>query len=88
MSCSHNHKVEDTRKRSISKAITGRIIEILVGTTIQGTILHFYFGFPFAYGVGFIMTLIEELSCAVICYFNDRLWNRVQWGRKVIDIED
>ena len=84
--CHHNHKVEDTRGRSILKATTGRLIEILVGTLVQGSFLHYVFGLPFAYEVGFLMTLAEELTCFIICYFNDRLWNRVQFGRKIIDI--
>lgn len=90
----HDHKVEDTRKRSILKALSARLIEITVGTTIQGLILHKlfqYLGLAIPLNetlvLGFVMTLVEEVVCFTICYFNDRAWNRIQWGRIVKEIK-
>lgn len=86
MSCHHKHKVNETKLRSLLKSITGRLIEITVGTLIQGTILG-KLGFESAYEWGFIMTVIEEVTCFFICYFNDRIWNRINWGRNIEDVE-
>lgn len=87
MSCSHDHKhrVNETRKRSIIKAITGRIIEIVIGTLVQGTILG-WLGFHSPYEYGFLMTVTEEFLCFIICLINERIWNRIDWGREVKDI--
>lgn len=75
-------KVYETNKRSILKSMTGRLIEIVVGTLVQGSILG-YLGLPAPYGLGFIMTLVEEALCFVICFANERTWNLTDWGRHV-----
>lgn len=81
----HKHRVNETRKRSMLKAISGRIIEIIIGTLVQGSILK-YLGLPIPYELGFIMTLIEEVICFCICFVNERIWNRINWGREVEDV--
>jgi len=87
MSCRHEHKVNETKMRSFLKSVTGRLIEITIGTLIQGTILD-KLGFESAYEWGFVMTVIEEVTCFFICYLNDRAWNRISWGRNIEDVED
>jgi len=68
------------------KAISGRLIEITVGTLLQGTLFSIL-GFPMAYELGFITTIIEEILCFFISFLNERAWNRVDWGREVEEIE-
>jgi len=77
----HKHKVEDTRARSILKALTGRALEISIGSFV----IAFVFTANLALSAS--VALINEGFCAVVCYFNDRAWNRIQWGRKVEDID-
>jgi len=69
----------------MAKAVTGRIVEITIGTLVQGTILNML-GFHSPYEYGFLMTVTEELLCFIICFINERVWNRVNWGREVEDI--
>jgi len=87
MSCSHKHKVNETRARSFSKAIFGRIIEIAIGTLIFGTILSLL-GFPSPYQLGFSLNVLEELLCFTVTYFTERIWNKIDWGRNIEDVED
>lgn len=75
-------KVNETRKRSLLKSITGRIIEVTLGTLIQGIIFSIL-GFPRAFELGFMTTVIEEISCFCISYLTERLWNKIDWGRVV-----
>jgi len=76
--CEHDkQRVDETHKRSIAKGITGRLIEIAVDTAI----LSFLGINPFqSLGVAII---IEGL-CFASSYFNERLWNKVLWGRRII----
>lgn len=83
----HKHKINETRKRSLLKAVSGRVIEVTIGTFVQGFLLGLL-GFPAPYELGFIMTLIEEITCFCICLINERIWNRIDWGRNVTDVED
>lgn len=86
----HKHKVEDSRKRSFLKALTGNGLEVIFDTVIFGTIFKTFLGLslPEAAGLGLALSIITELLCFVTNYFNDRIWNRLQWGRKVKEIEE
>lgn len=85
----HKHKVEDTRKRSLLKALTGNGLEVLFDTFIFGTVFHLL-GLPIveAVGTGLGLSVLTECLCFITNYFNDRVWNRVQWGRKVEDVDE
>jgi len=85
----HKHRVEDTRKRSLLKALTGNGLEIVFDTFIFGYVfIQLGIGVPEAIGIGFGLSVMTEILCFVTNYFNDRLWNRTQFGRKVRDIWD
>lgn len=87
MSENHKHKVEDTRKRSLLKALTGNGMEVIFDTIIFGMVfVALGMEIPHAAGIGFGLSVATELLCFVTNYFNDRVWNRVQWGRKVKDV--
>lgn len=82
----HRHKISDERKRSFFKALTGNGLEILIDTFILGTILQIL-GIPSPYQISLGLSVLTEVLCFLTNYFNDRLWNRFQWGRKVEDEE-
>jgi len=89
LKCEHNHRVEDTRKRSLLKALTGNGFEVLFDTIIMASFFIFIgIKAPDAIGIGFGLSICTEILCFITNYFNDRLWNKTQWGRKVIDIEE
>jgi len=85
----HGHKVEDTRLRSVCKAFSGNGLEVIFDTLLLLPLLM-YLGMPIheAAGLGIGISVLVEILCFITNYFNDRAWNRIQWGRKVIDIED
>jgi hypothetical protein len=83
----HKHAINETKARSSLKSVTGRLIEITVGTVVQGIVLTLL-GFPSAFELGFMMTLIEEITCFSICFVNERIWNKIDWGRKIEDVEE
>jgi len=88
MSCHHHkHEVNETRKRSLAKAIFGRLIEIAIGGTIFGTILT-VLGFQYAYEIGFGLNILEEGICFTVTFFTERVWNKIDWGREVKDVEE
>jgi hypothetical protein len=82
LSWNKEYKIEETRKRSLLKSITGLVFEILFDTLFLGLILSIL-GIPhsFEYAGGF--AIIGELVCVGGHYFNDRCWNRIGWGRSV-----
>lgn len=67
--------MKDTRKRSISKAITWRIL-----ATITTMVLVFVFTgeWKLSLGVGVLDVVIKLL----LYYGHERIWNSVKWGRK------
>lgn len=84
----HKHKVEDTRKRSFFKALTGNGLEIIFDTFIFGLAFRILgLSIPEAAGLGLALSVLTEVLCFITNYFNDRIWNRTQWGRKVKDEE-
>jgi len=75
--CQHEHKVDETHKRSILKAVTARILEVTIDATI-----FYIIGLPIFESLG--LAVLVELTCFLICYGLERIWNRIDYGRKVI----
>lgn len=72
------HRVTETKLRSILKALTGRALEVAVGTfLISFLVLR-------NLELSFKLAIFNEAICAVTTYINERVWNLSQWGRKVI----
>ena len=67
-------KVEETRKRSLLKGITFKILEI----GIDGLVLWLLTDNPFT-SLG--IALFLELNCYFWYYVNERIWNKIQYGR-------
>jgi len=78
--CDHEHKVYETHKRSLLKGFTARIIEIAFDAVVLSIAgLH-----PFE-SIGIAVLL--ECTCYVLNYVNERGWNRIMWGRKIVEVE-
>lgn len=76
--CEHKPKVNETRSRSFLKAVTARILEVLVDTLIFS-----FVGFPLFESFG--LAILVEFVCFLVCYILERIWNKVDYGRKIIN---
>ena len=79
-SCLHAHKVNETKLRSFLKALTGRVLEILVDTLIL-----YIIGIPLFEGIG--IAILIEVVCFGVCYIVERIWNKISFGRKIVSID-
>jgi len=68
-------KVYETRKRSLLKAISFRIIEIAVDTAI----LSIFVSPPVAIGLAVAL----EGICFLLHFGFERIWNKIDYGRQV-----
>lgn len=81
MSChGHDHKVNETRKRSLVKAISFRIIEIVVDIVLLYSLMQTDLPELIIAGLGAVAV---EASCGIGYYLWERLWNMIDWGREV-----
>ena len=69
-------KVNETRKRSLLKVVSFRVIEIALDTLILS-----FFVTP-AVAVGLAVSL--EVLCLMLHYAFERIWNRVAYGREIV----
>ena len=85
MGCVHSckHRVNETRKRSLIKAVSFRIIEIIVDVVILVGLMRTGLPELVIAGAGAISV---EASCGIGYYLWERLWNRIDWGREIEDI--
>jgi len=75
----HEHKVNETKKRSLLKGISMRVLEVTVDTillSILGLDIHVSIG----------VSIAIEGICFAVHFVNERLWNHVQWGRQVVEM--
>ena len=68
-------KIHETRKRSLVKAISYRIIEVLVDTIILSFFVELQVAFWLAVGL--------EVICLLLHYAFERGFDRIQWGRYI-----
>jgi len=86
VSCSHtlhSHEVNETKRRSLVKTISFRIIEVVADVLIIYSLLQTGLPELVIAGAGAIAV---EASCGIGYYLWERLWNRISWGREVRDI--
>ena len=77
--CDHEHKVCDSRLRSFLMTFTGNAIEVVIDFFI------FNFFIPSKpESLGF--AIATQVVCYLTTYFSLRIWNKIKWGRKVIDV--
>ena len=67
------NSMQDSKKRSILKTLTSKLVEI----AISAGALQIIFGQPFV-SLG-LPTLLEGLQ-TIGYYFHERVWNKVCWG--------
>lgn len=81
--CQHTRqKVNETKKRSLMKTVSFRIIEVVMDIIIILALLQS--GLPELIIAGAGAILVES-SCGIGYYIWERLWNRIDWGRIIID---
>jgi hypothetical protein len=68
-------KINETRRRSILKAISFRIIEVVVDSLI----LLLFVSPTKAIGLG----VLFESICLGLDYLKERVWNKTDYGREV-----
>jgi len=66
--------MQDSKKRSILKTFTSKLVEVV----ISATALQIIFGQPFI-SLG-LPILLEGLQM-IGYYFHERAWNKVRWGQ-------
>lgn len=71
------HIVRDTKKRSILKALTGRALEVTIGTFIISIFILNNLE------QSLVVAILSECLCTATSYINDRIWNLSQFGREV-----
>ncbi len=67
--------IYDTRKRSATKSITYRILIIV----LDFAVLYLFTG-RLDLSIGF--TIVSNIYTSVAYYFHERLWQKIEWGRK------
>jgi uncharacterized membrane protein len=75
--------VDETRKRSLAKTITLRIFEVVVDTVLIAWLLSVFSVFGGGWSMYLVVAILVESLCALTSYLNERLWNKVQWGRRI-----
>jgi len=70
-------KINETRKRSLLKAISFRVVEI----TASSIVLSFFVAPYKAIGLA---VLLEGL-CFGLQYLGERAWNRISYGREITE---
>jgi len=75
--------VDETRKRSLAKTVTLRAFEIAVDTVLIAWLLSVFSAFGDGWSTYLAVAVLIESICAGTSYLNERLWNRVQWGRRI-----
>jgi hypothetical protein len=87
--CPHEHRVCETHARTLLKGITAKVLEVSFDLLVFDSILS-----KITPQLGLIQNTLNSLGIAIliegVCftlgYLNERGWNRIMWGRKVIDI--
>jgi len=76
----HEHRVCESHLRTALKGATAKMLEI----TFDFIVLNLIFQQPLAVSMGGAIGL--EALCYALGYLNERGWNRIMWGRKVVDV--
>ena len=70
-------RINETRKRSLLKAVSFRVIEIAVDTLILS-----FFVTP-AVAVG--LSVLLETLCFILHFAFERIWNKINYGREITE---
>ena len=69
-------KINETRKRSFLKAVSFRVIEVIVDALILSIFVSPKIAIGLAIGL--------ELLCLGLHYGFERIWNRIPYGRHIV----
>jgi len=84
----HQHKIYETHKRTLLKGITAKVLEVSFDFLIFNSILSHIIPSQLEAALESLgIAILIEGVCFALGYLNERGWNRIQWQRKVIDIE-
>jgi len=75
----HEHKVNETKKRSLLKGVSMRVLEVTVDTLLLSVL-----GLDIHVSIG--VSIAIEGICFGVHFINERLWNRIQWGRQITEM--
>jgi uncharacterized membrane protein len=75
--------VDETKTRSLAKTVTSRIVEVIVDTAVIASFLSALAGWGGGWEKYVVVAILVESICAASSYLNERLWNRIQWGRRI-----
>jgi len=75
-------KINETRKRSLLKAISFRVIEIAIDTGILW--LAVTFAQPLTPLKILVVSIIVESCCMGVHYCFERQWNKSNYGREIL----
>jgi uncharacterized membrane protein len=70
-------RVNETRRRSLLKAVSFRILEIAVDSLILS-----FFVTPII-AVGLAVSI--EFTCFALHFVFERVWNKIDYGRHIVD---
>jgi len=75
--------MSESRKRSIAKSVFYRFLAILstVAVDLGALLILTDFTIVTSIGLSLVLTITAEGLHTVLYYFNERLWNRVSWGK-------
>lgn len=69
-------RINETRKRSLLKAVSFRVVEIAVSTGILSCFVELETAFGLAVSI--------ELICLFLHYICERIWNKIPYGRNIV----
>jgi len=69
--------INETKKRSLLKAVSFRLIEIAASMAI----LHFWAGVALETAFGLAVTI--ETICLILHFGFERIWNKIPYGRYI-----
>lgn len=65
--------IYETRIRSLLKAVSFRVIEVVIDTVILSFFVDVH--------IALVLSLVVEFTCFIVHYIFERLWNRINYGR-------
>lgn len=75
--CGVKSKIDETKLRSFLKALSFRIVEIIIDTILLSYLgLHIH--------VSLLASILIELICFLLGFSWERVWNKIRWGRRII----
>ena len=75
-------KINETRKRSLLKAVSFRVIEVAIDTVVLWYAYEMLQ--PFTPAKAFALAVFMEATCFSVHYIFERVWNKTDYGREIV----